>query len=511
MEASSIPGKVVRDEFFVPCEGIEGLWECKCGTKRKQSGTSYTNLVAHVKTEHPDDYKRMADEPSSNQISSADSITGPSFFFKKKVRQIHCWLDIIINELQPFSIVENAAFIRNVQYPPISRPSVSKYLVALTAHVESKIRSQLPDRIALVFDGWSSNDTHFVAVYATYSSESELGYNSVLLAFSPFEDESSQDAIHHLDFTKWVLSNYGKSFANVIALIGDNCATNRRFATLAKTNFVGCASHRFNLAVKDMIEESNDIVQKIHDLMKKLRTPIAAAKLRKLTYLKAKTLNATRWSSCSEMFKRYQELKEFIGKVEIEDIDDLILTTRENRKVDELCAKFQELESVTKYLQSNRCTISDCRLLFNGIIDMFPSTKERLSASADIVHDKDFERALSKIQEGKVNSLTRAERTAAKGLKLGNDDVIEVPQSPTSFSLAAHILKKARPISTNSEYIDTRFIVPTSNMCERLFSKAGYALNDRRKRLSPMNFEWQIFLHANSNLWSLRDVDKLIN
>jgi len=29
-------------------------------------------------------------------------------------------------------------------------------------------------------------------------------------------------------------------------------------------------------------------------------------------------------------------------------------------------------------------------------------------------------------------------------------------------------------------YLDLRFLCPTSNMCERLFSIAGYAMNDRR-------------------------------
>jgi len=66
------------------------------------------------------------------------------------------------------------------------------------------------------------------------------------------------------------------------------------------------------------------------------------------------------------------------------------------------------------------------------------------------------------------------------------------------------------PPAVNTEYLDLRFIVLTSNMCERLFSKAGCALSDRRKSLAPVNFEQQIYLHANANLWDLREVDKLV-
>lgn len=60
---------------------------------------------------------------------------------------------------------------------------------------------------------------------------------------------------------------------------------------------------------------------------------------------------------------------------------------------------------------------------------------------------------------------------------------------------------------SGAEYSDTRFLVPTSNMVERLFCKAGYALNERRSGLLPNNPESQFFLHINNDLWSAADVD----
>ena len=44
-----------------------------------------------------------------------------------------------------------------------------------------------------------------------------------------------------------------------------------------------------------------------------------------------------------------------------------------------------------------------------------------------------------------------------------------------------------------SKYMDLKFIIPTSNICERLFSAAGYGLNDRRQAILPANFESQMF------------------
>lgn len=57
-----------------------------------------------------------------------------------------------------------------------------------------------------------------------------------------------------------------------------------------------------------------------------------------------------------------------------------------------------------------------------------------------------------------------------------------------------------------SKYISTHFLVPNSNMCERLFSSAEYALNDRRKGLFPPNLEMQLFLHVNTQFWDVADV-----
>lgn len=42
--------------------------------------------------------------------------------------------------------------------------------------------------------------------------------------------------------------------------------------------------------------------------------------------------------------------------------------------------------------------------------------------------------------------------------------------------------------------------------CERLCSVAGTALNVRRKRLLPPNFEAKMFLHVHSHLWGIAEV-----
>ena len=59
--------------------------------------------------------------------------------------------------------------------------------------------------------------------------------------------------------------------------------------------------------------------------------------------------------------------------------------------------------------------------------------------------------------------------------------------------------------------MDLNFVLPTSNSCERLFSRAGYVLGDRRQSINPANLEQQLFLFANSQLWDIEDVNSVVN
>ncbi len=56
-----------------------------------------------------------------------------------------------------------------------------------------------------------------------------------------------------------------------------------------------------------------------------------------------------------------------------------------------------------------------------------------------------------------------------------------------------------------------QFVLPTPNLCELFVSKSGYAWADRRKGIMSVNFENQMFLHANSDFWSLENVSRILN
>lgn len=79
-------------------------------------------------------------------------------------------------------------------------------------------------------------------------------------------------------------------------------------------------------------------------------------------------------------------------------------------------------------------------------------------------------------------------------------------------SLAERALKRRRmnAVEAHNCYVDISFIIPTSNLCERLFSKAGYALNDSRQGTLPAHFEALLLVYAYSSLWGIEtDFTKL--
>lgn len=62
------------------------------------------------------------------------------------------------------------------------------------------------------------------------------------------------------------------------------------------------------------------------------------------------------------------------------------------------------------------------------------------------------------------------------------------------------------PASTVAKYCELRFLLPTSNVCERLFWKVGHVFNDRCRSFNPANLESKIFLHANGDMLGVSDL-----
>ncbi|KAE8975552.1 hypothetical protein PF006_g18139 [Phytophthora fragariae] len=56
-------------------------------------------------------------------------------------------------------------------------------------------------------------------------------------------------------------------------MVGDNCSVNQSIGRkVGAVPFIGCASHRFNLAMKDYLAKEDALLEKIHALMKRYST-----------------------------------------------------------------------------------------------------------------------------------------------------------------------------------------------------------------------------------------------
>lgn len=64
-------------------------------------------------------------------------------------------------------------------------------------------------------------------MHDTFYKHGSLGHNRVVLAFSPLFEETGHDVETNGEFIICMLSVIKKSLSNVVALVDDNCSTNR--------------------------------------------------------------------------------------------------------------------------------------------------------------------------------------------------------------------------------------------------------------------------------------------
>lgn len=262
---------------------------------------------------------------------------------------------------------------------------------------------------------------------------------------------------------------------------------------------VGWASHRFNLAVKQIMNKEQNLLSKINTLMLKLRTLLMSDKLQQHTTIRPLLRNETRWSSSFEMCKRYVEIRDYLSSLDSAEMDDMSLTVSANRKLDSLLICLNDLESVANSLEHDSTTLCNMRALFDAVIDDFPQTVNRVSVNAGIVFSSAFESAAVKLQIDNVSGFSRKERNSLHTLKNSTDAECVERYFQIFFVQCVLNLQKLMLEVSEEKYIDTRFILPRSHVCERLFSTVGYGLTERQNRLTPTNLESQIFLHASSD------------
>lgn len=278
-------------------------------------------------------------------------------------------------------------------------------------------------------------------------------------------------------------------------MVRENCYTNKFIARLAQIIIVGCASHLFNLAVCNILDEYSNMLEEILSLMTKLNTPNIRSRLRQHIFFSLNSPKVSRWSSSFDMVLRYTKLCEYLPPLENGDVDAFLLTPSKNGRVCSVLESLKDLESIQKKLFNNNTIIRFFRGLFNFVIDSYPCSSSNFSNDSNIIHYPRFQSALVPVQLVNCTSSSREDRLGLD--KFVVSEYIQSDSDGDEESFTGRAFKRQRRSSKIGPvlYTDTRYALPTFDLCELFFSVAGHVLDLTCMSFLPANLECQLFLN----------------
>ena len=182
--------------YFAKVLGTENEYKCKvCPNviRTLKAGKGYTNLWTHV-SDHHKDYKNEMAISAMNNNNNNNTLN--NFLLPLKEKNIYDWLDWIIGEGLPFITVEKPLTRKYSKLDPISVDTFMKYMNKCTMQVEDYIKSSLPEKFSILFDGWTleGQSTQFIGIFASFINDRTQENEKVLVAFQPLMDESDYSA-----------------------------------------------------------------------------------------------------------------------------------------------------------------------------------------------------------------------------------------------------------------------------------------------------------------------------
>ena len=145
-----------------------------------------------------------------------------------------------------------------------------------------------------------------------------------------------------------------------------------------------------------------------------------------------------------------------------------------------------------------------------------PVLSSHLAPDAPIVHCPDFESAIVKLQMEDEN-LTEKEASAVQVFRNVTVDAaasvvtpsVEATTYEDKMRLAVEAKKAGR--GRSQKYRSTFHISPTSNIVERLFSRAGIIMSPRRRQMDPSTLEMFLMLRVNKHMWGEETLQCIID
>ncbi|KAK1929048.1 hypothetical protein P3T76_015488 [Phytophthora citrophthora] len=518
--------------FTRDAENRDVYW-CKCGKRYRQThGSGYHNLMRHLQADTKN-HAKYADEVQL-RINPPPSPEPPAKVQKenpepkpvhnpepKPVRNpepiavldtsagLYEWIDWIVAAFLPLSICEE---IKHTDLPKISRRTLKRSMEKVQAEVEEVLQQELPPKFGLVLDCWTSADVQYIAIFAVFPETSDHSSKQVLLTFSPFAEE--RDTIYLFRLITDVLELYERSWTSVLFLVSNDNELILHVQENTEVPGVGCANQRFELAVKTFLEPYGSLISSVHFLMTKFLTVKGRKVLKKETTLMPRLYLGSHWSIAYKMLRRYSQLLPSIRNIKRSslrycDAFDVLLTPEQDAQVDDLLIALANLHSVRSSLQQDTLTLSDVRAIFDHTMETYPSTTRYITQD-NVVTSTEVERGLIKLQTG--DALSQSERKACANFMTSREEddnpIEEVDDKPLSFVDEAK--RKRRKLEAKQPaFMDTDFVPPMSNLCERLLSKSKQHLDLLSQSMKPSDLGVLLFLRANREFWSKEMVHKI--
>ncbi|EGZ28700.1 hypothetical protein PHYSODRAFT_248221 [Phytophthora sojae] len=458
----------VANFYFRPCrdqydEVILEYLRCRCGATRKRvTGTGYSNLMQHKRREHP--------SYSEEMLAATPGQTGSlAHYVRHSAQNLFGWLEWLVKCNLPLSFCESKLARRYTRLQPVSVETLRRVMDAVTRCVEHAIAAEMPEEFGLIFDGWSHDSEHYIAVFACYEVDGVL--RCPLLCMAPLVNDETDDfsAASHQAFLATMLArDYQKRLDQVLFLVGDNCGVNRRLATLMGVPLIG-----FKTDLRPIIRQQ------------------------------------TRWGSTFAMINRYFELLPFID-AEDDELAELLPPAASKRRLRDLLGELKDVESSSKALQGADANLLDVCAWFDGLIAAKPSYARYLVPRADIVHSPDFEAGCVKVLKGQAKRLTRVEKAALERFLAAppaGEGEQEEKVEEASISFVERLQKRRRLEEHQPCYELLASIPPTSNDVERFFSIARATFGLQRHAMQPYTLEMLLFLRQNADYWDARTVE----
>lgn len=123
------------------------------------------------------------------------------------------------------------------------------------------------------------------------------------------------------------LQLYGRTLTNLVAIISDNFVIYKCLTDSMGTNVIGCASHRYNLSTKDIVNNHWKLIKRVDMILPNLCFPVChvihwkATPLAPISCFYKKQERGFhwrhRWSATSKWGSAYRTLKLWVLKISI--------------------------------------------------------------------------------------------------------------------------------------------------------------------------------------------------